>query len=136
MNLFEVKNMENQSIDKEDTHRNAGYRFVLTRSGVYRKIGISEGDHKILTIYAHQYRIPKTTLLHEMIGCAAKCWEEKHNQTTKELEEHNKTKARIVIAYLKKYGPIKKGSMVDELTTLTAQEESKQPKLKEKEGNV
>jgi len=108
MKLFEVKNMENQSINKEDTHRNAGYRYVLTRSGVYRKIGISEGDHKILTIYAHLYGIPRTTLLHEMIGCAAKCWEEKHVQTIKELEEHNKTLLTIVIAYLRKYGTIKK----------------------------
>ena len=129
--------MGNQQMDKEDTHRNAGYRYVLTSSGVYRKMGISEWDHKILTIYAQKYRIPKTTLLHEMIGCAAKCWEEKHNQTIKELEEHNKTLRRIVIAYLRKYGRIKKESMVDELTTLTAQEEIKQPKLKrKKEGDV
>jgi len=55
--------MENQSIDKEGTHRNAGYRYVLTRSGVYRKIGISEGDRNILTIYAHKYGIPRTTTL-------------------------------------------------------------------------
>lgn len=72
-----------------------------------------------------------------MIRCAAKCWEEKHVHTIKELEEHNKTLRRIVIAYLRKYGRIKKESMVDELTTLTAQEEIKQPKLKrKKEGNV
>lgn len=99
--------MENQSIDKEDTHRNAGYRYVLTRSGVYRKIGISEGDHTILTVYAHLYGIPRTTLLHEMIGCAAKCWEEKHVQTIKELEERLRIATKIAAAYLRKYGKIR-----------------------------
>jgi hypothetical protein len=43
-----------------------------------------------------------------MIGCAAKCWEEKHVQTIKELEEHEETQTRIIVAYLRKYGPIKK----------------------------
>ena len=100
--------MENQQMDKEDTHRNARSRYVLTRAGVYRKIGISEGDHEILTVYAHLYGIPRTTLLHEMIGCAAKCWEEKHVQTIKQLEEHEKTQTRIIVAYIKKYGLIKK----------------------------
>ena len=129
--------MEDQPIDKEDTHKNAGYRFVLTRSGVYRKIGVSEGDYTILNAYSHKFGIPRTTLVHEMIGCSAKCWEEKHVQTIKELEEHNTTLERIVIAYLRKYGRIKKESMVDELATLIAQEEIKQTKLKKKrEGNV
>jgi len=100
--------MGNQQMDKEYTHRNARSRYVLTRAGVYRKIGISEGDHTILTVYAHLYGIPRTTLLHEMIGCAAKCWEEKHVQTIKELEEHERTQTRIIVAYLRKYGTIKK----------------------------
>ena len=108
MKLFEVKNIENQPKDKMDKYSYSGPRFVLTRSGVYRKIGVSEGDHKILTIYAQIFGVPRTTLLHDMIGCATKCWEEKHVQTIKRLEEHNRTQTRIVVAYLRKYGPIKK----------------------------
>ena len=43
-----------------------------------------------------------------MIGCAAKCWEEKHEQTIKESEEHNATLRRIVNAYFSKYGRIRR----------------------------
>jgi len=100
--------MENQPMDKVDKYSYSGPRFVLTRSGVYRKVGVSEGDHKILTMYAHKFGIPRTTVLHDMIGWAAKCWEEKHVQTIKELEEHDRTQTRIIVAYLRKYGPIKK----------------------------
>lgn len=125
--------MENQQMDKEDTHRKKGYRYVLPRSAVYRKIGISEGDHTLLTVYAQHYGIPRTTLLHEMIGCAAKCWEEEHEQTIKELEERSKTMLKIIFAYLERYGPLKKESKFDKTI---AEEVARQRDLqKEKEGN-
>jgi len=120
-------------MDKEDTNRKAGNRFVLPRSGVYRKIGVSEEDYTILTIYANKFGVPRTTMLHDMVGYAAKCWEEQHEQTIKALKERIKTQARIIVAYLEKYGRIKKESMIEKIIE---EEVARQRDLqKEKEGN-
>ena len=74
---------------------------------------IAEGDYNIITVYRNLYNKPRTTILHEMIGTAAKCWEEKHDEQLKELREwKNKTEdyelmARIVELYKQKYGPLR-----------------------------
>ncbi len=52
-----------------------------------------------------------TAVLHEMIGTAAKCWEERHEFVIDELRNNLVQLEGIAFAYLKKYGPlhVKKG---------------------------
>lgn len=98
-----------------ETHvsQRPGYVFRVTTQGKSRNMRIAEGDYDIITIYGNLYSKPRTTILHEMIGTAAKCWEEKHNEQLPELLEwRDKTKnyelmARIIELYHKKYGRLR-----------------------------
>ncbi len=97
-----------------ETHvlQRPGYVYRVTAQGKSRSMRISEGDYDIISVYSDIYSKPRTTILHEMIGTAAKCWEEKHAEQLPELLEwRDKTKdyeimARIIDLYLKKYGPL------------------------------
>ena len=74
---------------------------------------ISEGDYTILNIYHELYKKPRSTILHEMIGTAAKCWEEKHDEQLAELREWKEKTAdyelmaRIIELYVQKYGRLR-----------------------------
>ena len=63
----------------------------------------------ILKIYKERYNIPLTAIIHEMIGTAAKCWEEKHDEKVRELEELQLkllAAEHIMELYKQKYGPL------------------------------
>ncbi len=87
-----------------------GYVFRVTTQGKSKSMRISEGDYTIISIYGNKYTKPRTTILHEMIGTAAKCWEEEHNERLPELQEwKDKTvdfelMERILAIYYQKYG--------------------------------
>ncbi|MFC1934756.1 hypothetical protein ACFLXZ_00370 [Chloroflexota bacterium] len=95
-----------------ETHvlKRPGYVFRVTAQGKSRSMRICEGDYDTISVYSNIYGKPRTTILHEMIGTAAKCWEEKHDEQLPELQEwKDKTKgyelmARILELYKQKYG--------------------------------
>ncbi len=99
----------------EETHvsQRPGYVFRVTTQGKSRNMRIAEGDYDIITTYGNLYSKPRTTILHEMIGTATKCWEEKHAEQLPELLEwRDKTKdyelmARIIELYKQKYGRLR-----------------------------
>jgi len=70
------------------------------------KVRISSVDLTILKIYKERYKIPITAIVHEMIGTAAKCWEERHEAVIKELQERVTEAEWIMGLYYKKYGPL------------------------------
>jgi len=99
----------------EETHvsQRPGYVFRVTTQGKSRNMRIAEGDYDIITAYGSLRNKPRSTILHEMIGTAAKCWEEKHAERLPELQEwRDKTEdyelmARIIELYHKKYGRLR-----------------------------
>ncbi len=90
-----------------------GYIYQVTKQGKYKTLRISEDDYGILDIYHNLYKKPRTTILHEMIGAAAKCWVEKHVEQIEELTKRVEETAdyeRVAYAlflYNEKYGPLK-----------------------------
>ena len=102
--------MSKESSNKPLYPDSSGYVFRVTTQGKSKSMRITEGDYTIISIYGDRYNKPRTTILHEMIGTAAKCWEEKHNERLPELQEwKDKTKdyelmARIIELYHQKYG--------------------------------
>ncbi len=48
-------------------------------------------------MYKHVIKMPMTSVLHYMIGTAAKCWEEKHDQQVADLNEGVRTQAKIIV---------------------------------------
>jgi len=86
--------------------RMPNYRYVLPRNEVFSKVDISKGDYDIINIYHQQFHLPRTTIVHEMIGTAGKCWEESHVQAIEKLKNENKILLNAVDRYQKLYGPL------------------------------
>jgi len=94
---------------KEKTSDTIGdlYVYSLRKGKIASYIAIGHVDLLILKMYKNILRKPMRAILHDMIGTAAKCWEEKHDQQIKELEEKSITDERIIYAYIKSFGRIK-----------------------------
>ena len=83
------------------------YVLRLKRKDISTVVSIGSGDLDILKAYKGHLNIPMRSVVHYMIGTAAKCWEEKHVTYIQELEKRNRILAEIVATYLEKYGPIR-----------------------------
>ncbi len=84
------------------------YVYRLTRDQVETRIAISKGDKEVIKMYKNLFKRPLVAVLHWMIGQSAKCWEEKHEEVIRNLQERGRIQAKIILAYLHKYGPITK----------------------------
>ena len=78
----------------------------MARDQIATHIPVSRGDQQIIRMYKDVFRRPMIAVLHAMVGQSAKCWEEKHDETIRTLNERLRIQARIILAYLNKYGPI------------------------------
>jgi len=87
------------------------YVYSLGRSKTATNIAVSSGDLQILKMYSHIFKRPMVWILHDMIGTAAKCWEENHVRKIKQLKEESRTDKRIIIAYVKRFGPIRRSNV-------------------------
>ena len=64
-----------------------GFIYQVKKEDTGSQIRVSKGDYIILRVYKEQKRKPVVTVLHCMIGQAAKCWLEDHDSKIRELEE-------------------------------------------------
>ncbi len=100
------KKRSQEEVDSEKP----GYLYQVTRQGRAKTLRISEEDYTILTVYSNLRKKPRTTIMHEMIGTAAKCWEEKHDEQLAELREWKKKTEDyelLVRIVEQKYGPLR-----------------------------
>ena len=88
-------------------NRDIKYVHRLKRKDISTVVSIGSGDLHILKAYKGHLNIPMRSVLHYMIGTAAKCWEEKHVTYIQELKEKDRILAKIVATYLEKYGRIR-----------------------------
>ena len=84
------------------------YVYQVPRDQIGAHITVSKGDHEIIRMYKDVFRRPMIAVLHAMVGQSAKCWEEKHEKVIENLQERVRIQAKIIVAYLNKYGPITK----------------------------
>ncbi len=82
------------------------YAYRLRKEDIATYVAIGEGDAMILNVYKNAQRRPRVAVLHAMVGQSAKCWEEKHEVVIQSLNERVRVQAKIILAYLHKYGPI------------------------------
>ena len=87
------------------------YVYSLGRSKTATNIAVSSGDLQILKMYSHIFKRPMVWILHDMIGTAAKCWEENHVRRIRQLEEKSRTDERIIQEYIKRFGHIRPRSV-------------------------
>ncbi len=90
----------------EGTQIQESATYALPDKDVATAVMIGKGDRLILKTYKNLLRRPMRAVLHAMIGQSVKCWEEKHDEYIEMLEERQRIQLRIVLAYLRKYGPI------------------------------
>ena len=84
-----------------------GYVYQVRRGDIGSRIRISKDDYLTLKVYRENKRKPIPTVLHCMIGQAAKCWEEDHASKIHLLEEELEGWKRAALLYLRKYGKLK-----------------------------
>ena len=82
--------------------------YLLRRKDIAGKIDIGAGDKTLINIQTHIKKKSARAVLHDMVAQSIKCSDEQHEQTIKHLEERVRILATIVIAYLRKYGPIRR----------------------------
>lgn len=83
-----IEGNNNKSIGDESGEPST--RYVLPRDAVYRKIALSRNDYLTLSIYSYKNKVPRTTMLHEMLVAYIKCVEHDHLGNLAWLQERNK----------------------------------------------
>ncbi len=83
------------------------YAYSLKHSNIASYIAVGQGDFEIPQMYKHVLKKPMLAVLHDIIGTAAKCWEEQHNSIIKEMEEKLRTDEKIIMGYIRKFGRIR-----------------------------
>ena len=106
--------MERRIIPFSDLLKTPGYVYQVPDKNRAAMVRISVEDNILVSSYREVHKKPRTTIIHLMIGQATKCWEEKHDEKVRELEELRMkllTAEHIMALYHEKYGPlhVKKG---------------------------
>ncbi|MFC2067359.1 hypothetical protein ACFLUO_10025 [Chloroflexota bacterium] len=83
-----------------------GHRMLRTERGTH--LWVDKGDKTLLKSYKQLLKCTVTAAVHHLIGLGSRCHEEKHVEQIAFLEERGRGQARIILAYLEKYGPLRK----------------------------
>ena len=94
--------MKNGEIYQIKTHR---IPFKDCKANIH----VDSGDHTILKVYKNELNVPMRAVNHFFIGLGARCYEEKHDEEIRDLQEIVRIQAVIIVKYIEKYGqlPIK-----------------------------
>lgn len=106
--------MERRIIPFSDLLKTPGYAYQVPDKDRAAMVRISAEDDIVMLSCREVHKEPRTTISHLMIGQAAKCWDEKHDEKVRELEELRLkllAAEHIMALYHEKYGPlhVKKG---------------------------
>ncbi len=99
--------MQNNNTRDEGIINIEGYIYRVSAKDVATQIKISKGDYLILKLYKEKKKKPFATIIHCMIGQAAKCWAEDHASKIRELEEWVEKWRYTTSLYYEKYGPLR-----------------------------
>jgi len=101
--------MERRIITIKDLLKEPGYVYQVPDKNRAAMVRISVEDNIFVSSYREVHKKPRTTIIHLMIGQATKCWEEKHDEKLRELEELQLkllAAEHIMELYKQKYGPL------------------------------
>ena len=69
-------------------------------------IYVDNGDNIILKVYKKLLKSTMTATLHFLLGLGSRCFEEKHDQQIRDLQERVCIQAKIIVKYIEKYGQL------------------------------
>ena len=87
---------------------NAIKPHIVRRKDRTTHVYVDEGDKTILKVYKSLFKCTMTGTLHILLGVGARCFEEKHDQEIRRLNKIMRIQARIIVAYIEKYGQLRK----------------------------
>ena len=102
--------MERRIIPFSNLLKESGYVYQVPDKNRAATVRLSVEDDILVLAFREAHKKPRTTIVHLMIGQATKCWDEKHDEKLRELEELQErvTKAEFIMAlYFNKYGPLR-----------------------------
>ena len=105
--LYEKGGIMQENTDDKGSKPSDLYIYGLRNGQVASTIAIGRGDLTILQMYKSIFKKPMVAVLHDMIGTAAKCWEERHIRIIKQMEEKLRTDEKIIMEYLQRFGRIR-----------------------------
>ena len=80
----------------------------VSREDRSTQVYIDKSDHIILKVYKGLLKCSITAALHILLGVGARCFEEKHDQEIRHLQKIVRIQAKIIVAYIEKYGQLRK----------------------------
>ena len=70
-------------------------------------VHVDQGDKIILKVYKGILKTTMTAVFHFFLGIGIRCYEDKHDQHIEDLQERVRIQARIIVAYIEKYGQLR-----------------------------
>ena len=89
---------------KSKGNKPENYVYRLSHANIAALIPISRGDKDILHVYKGLLGISMTAVMHEMIGTAARCWEENHPKVINKMAETIAGQKSLLFLYRAKFG--------------------------------
>ena len=82
------------------------YVYRLPREDIATMLAVGKGDLSILDVYAGIMGISRIAVIHEMIGTAARCWEENHPHVINKMAKQIEGMKYLLHLYRAKFGPL------------------------------
>jgi len=101
--------MKKQIITITDLLKEPGYVYQVPDSNLGAQVRISVEDNILVLAFREAHKKPLSTIIHLMIGQATTCWDEKHDEKMRELEELRLkllAAEHIMALYNQKFGPL------------------------------
>ena len=84
----------------------AKYVFRLPNDDVATQICVGKGDLDIIEVYKKILGVSRRAVLHEMVGVAARCWEENHPHVINKMAKQIEGMKYLLHLYRAKFGPL------------------------------
>ena len=70
-------------------------------------VHIDQGDKTILKVYKGVLKTTMTAAFHFFLGIGIRCYEEKHDEQIRDLQERVRIQVKIIVNYIEKYGQLR-----------------------------
>lgn len=87
-------------------NKRAKYVFRLPDDDIATQMAIGQGDLDIIEVYKAILGVSRRAVLHEMIGTAARCWEEKHPAAINKMADKITGQKQLLFLYRYRFGPL------------------------------
>ena len=87
-------------------NKKAKYVFRLPEDDIATQMAIGQGDLDIIEVYKAILGVSRRAVLHEMVGTAARCWEESHPHVINKMAKQIEGMKYLLHLYRAKFGPL------------------------------